>query len=80
MGLLSTRTRQPSPMNSAGQATGGPVARGAAVLQRLPVSQSDPPKKPVLGIPAIGLVGCFTFSIVMAVVAVLIYIAIKALL
>jgi hypothetical protein len=43
------------------------------------VSRPGPPRKPVFGIPTFGLIGCFTFSIVIAVVAVLIVIAIKEL-
>jgi len=44
------------------------------------VSRSGPPRRPILGLGSLSLVGCFTFSVVIAIVAVLIYIAIKAIL
>jgi hypothetical protein len=43
-----------------------------------PRQPSRPPRRPIPAIGSLGLVGCFTFSVLIAIVGVLIYLAIKA--
>jgi len=37
-----------------------------------------PPRRPIPALGSLGLVGCFTFSVVIAIVAFVLYIAIRA--